>query len=268
MFSSHPRSPRPRRPRIRVALATAAVLATTLGLASCAAGPAADAGLDAPDAIVATPAPSLTPSPSTAAPAGWTLPASMATDIPPLTGLTVLSTTVAIGVDGVLREVTLLVEGVHDAAVDAWIASLPDIPVTTHADYSTVTGDTQIYLSSGSNVSQTTGDVPAAWRETLPLGPAEMAYAFAGIEYSVPADGSAPAPPSVHLTLDSTNRVTAYRAWLTTQPSWTVTTLSDRMFRAENQNVTVTGMTSTDGTDELTITPLTWDLPGLDALRP
>ncbi|MEV7692850.1 hypothetical protein AB0N73_05910 [Microbacterium sp. NPDC089189] len=253
----------------RTALISAALIAT-LALASCAAGPAgpaADTGAEAPHAIAATPAPSSSPSP-TAAAATWPLPASWTTDIPPLTGLTVLWTSVAIGVDGMLREVTFVVEGVHDAEVDGWIATLPDVPATTHADYSTITGDTEIRLSSGSPVSQTAGDLPAGWRETLPLGPADMVYAFAGVEYEVLTDGSTPNPPSINLTLDSRNRVTAYRAWLEAQPSWTVTFADDNWFNAENADFAVSGMTSTDGTDELTITPLRWDLPGLDALRP
>lgn len=250
----------------RLVLALAApTLTVVLVLASCSASPASDTAPAVPGAAVVPATPSATPSPTVTA--GWALPASWS-DIPPLTGLTVLSTSVAIGVDGVLREATILVDGVQDVGVTTWIAALPDAPVTTHADYSTASGDTEIRLSSGSNVSRTAADLPAGWRETLPLGPAETVYAFAGTEYRVLADGSTPEPPVFDLGFDRTNRVTDYRAWLETQPGWTVTTLSDLMFRGESDDFTVVGMLSSDGTDELTITPLRWDVPGIDALKP
>jgi hypothetical protein len=247
------------------------LLAGLVLLAGCAAppSPAVEAVPDPTVASPATSAPSSEASPTaSAAVGGWGLPMTWTDDIPPLTGLTVRSTRVAIGVDGVLREATVLVEGSHEAEVAAWIAELPDVPVTTHADFSTASGDTEIWLSSGSNVSRTAADLPARWRETLPLGPDGTGYAFAGTIYSVLADGSAPEPPTFDLGFDGTSNVTAYRAWLEEQPGWTVTILSDLMFRGESDDFTVSGMISTDGTDELTITPLRWDVAGIDALTP
>ncbi|GAB2698669.1 hypothetical protein BKA24_000863 [Microbacterium marinum] len=218
-------------------------------------------------AVASTPSTEASPTAS-AAPIGWELPASWMDDMPPLSGLTVRSTRVAIGVDGVLREATVLVEGSHEPEAAAWIASLPDVPVTTHADFSTASGDTEIRLSSGSTVSGTAGDLPAGWRESMPLGPDGTGYAFAGTIYTVLADGSAPEPPTFDLGFDGVSNVSSYRAWLEEQPGWTVTTLSDRMFTGESADFTVSGMIGSDGTDELTITPLRWDVPGVDALKP
>jgi hypothetical protein len=252
----------------RFALST--LMLTALLLCGCAAAPSPEIEV-APDpagsAAASRPSTEASPTASAAA-VGWELPANWTDDIPPLTGLTVRSTRVAIGVDGVLREATVVVEGSRESGVSAWIAELPDVPVTTHADFSTVSGDTEIWLSSGSNVSRTAADLPAGWRETLPLGPDGTGYAFAGIIYSVLADGSAPEPPTFDLGFDGVSNVTAYRAWLEEQPGWTVTTLSDRMFRGESADFTVSGMIGSDGTDELTITPLRWDVAGVDALKP
>ena len=215
---------------------------------------------------LATPAEASAAGLEPAAGAGWGEPAVWAREVPPPTGLDVRSMRVAVGADGMLREASILVNGTPEKAVAAWMASLPDVPVTTHTSSSTASGDTEIWLTSGAKVSNVIGDLPPAWTATLPLG--GLTYGWAGVEQEVRYDGVAPTPPTFHFGLQRSNRIDAYRQWIATSGGWTVTYEAGQTFRAENADFVVQGMPGGDDTDELTITAKNWDIPGLDALRP
>ncbi|MCK6068364.1 MULTISPECIES: hypothetical protein [Microbacterium] len=214
----------------------------------------------------ATPAEASAAGLSPAAGAGWGEPAVWAREMPPPTGLDVRSIRFAVGVDGSLREATLVVDGTSDEAVSAWMAALPDVPVTTHTSSSTASGDTEVWLTSGAKVSDAFDGLPPAWTAALPLG--GLAYGWAGVEHEVRFDGVPPALPSFHLVLQESNRIDVYRQWIAASGQWTFTLEDGQVFRAENADFVVQGMRATDGTDELTITAKRWDIPGLDGLRP
>ncbi|QEW02016.1 hypothetical protein [Microbacterium lushaniae] len=237
-----------------------ALAATTRGM------PDSDAFAWVVSTQFATPAEASAAGLAPAAGAGWGEPAVWAREVPPPMGLDVRSIRVAVGADGSLREATVLVNGTPGEAVAAWMASLPDVPVTTHTSSSTASGDTEIWLTSGAKVSDVVGDLLPAWTATLPLG--GLTYGWAGVEQEVRYDGVAPTPPSFHFGLQRSNRIDAYRQWIATSGGWTVTYEDGQIFRAENADFVVQGMRAGDDTDELTITAKSWDIPGLDALRP
>ncbi|WP_348002543.1 hypothetical protein [Pseudolysinimonas sp.] len=203
--------------------------------------------------------------------ATWGPPSAWPGNIPEPRGMTLRSTRISVALDGSVRAVDMTVADTTQAAVDAWEASLPREPLTSNVFTFPVGDEFTLSLTyGGSEGGVPDSGLPPAWSELLPLGPSSMAFRFAGTTYDFLPSGTPDRAPTFSFGLETSNRISVYREWLEhdARGGWTVVTASDTYFTAENADFVVSGQSQPDGTDALSITVKSWDLPGLERLAP